>query len=154
LTPPIGELVFLEEAVVEGDTWATFVAFSKKWGEAAYRTRRLKKYLPKIWEAGEEGSPTLDEDDVNDADQLADRVANRLADLFVTARDEPGGKESKLAQALGKLSVHATVAQEKTLEAVNSLKADLADLSRSHHRQRVFAWIVIGLLVGLFFVGR
>ena len=152
--PPGGELAFLEEAVVEGDTWATFMAFSKKWDEAPYRTRRLEKYLPKIWEAGEENRPALDDDDINDFDRLADRVANRLADLFAAVQDEPGEEGSKLAQALSKLSVHATVAQERTLEALNSVKTELAELRRSHDRQRVFAWVVIGLLAGLFFVGR
>lgn len=152
--PPGGELAFLEEAVVEGDTWATFMAFSKKWDEAPYRTRRLEKYLPKIWEAGEENRPVLDDDDINDSDRLADRVANRLAELFATVGDEPGEEGSKLAQALGKLSVHATLAQERTLEAMNSLKAELGELRRSHDRQRVFAWVVIGLFAALFFVGR
>jgi hypothetical protein len=152
--PPVGELAFLEEAVVEGDTWATFVAFSKKWDEAPYRTRRLEKHLPRICEAGEERRPTLDEDDISDTDRLADRVANRLADLFAAARDEPEGEESKLAQALGKLSVHATVAQERTLDALNSVKAELADLSRSLNRQRAFFWAVIGLLIVMLFVGR
>jgi hypothetical protein len=152
--PSCGELAFLEEAVIEGDTWATFVAFSKKWDEAPYRTRRLEKYLPKIWEAGEEERPTLDEDDINDSDRLADRVASRLADFFAAVRNESEEEGSKLAQALGKLSMHATVAQERTLEAVNSVKAELAELRRSHNRQRVFAWVVIGLLAGLFFVGR
>jgi len=40
--PPGGEFTFLEEAVVEGDTWATFVAFSKSWEEANYRTTRIE----------------------------------------------------------------------------------------------------------------
>lgn len=150
--PPSGELAFLEEAVVEGDTWATFAAFSKSWEEAYYRTKRLEKCLPRIWEAGEEENFTLDEDDVDDADQLADRVANKLSDLLATARGEPDEEESKLAQALGKLSGHATVAQEKTLESVNSTKAALAELRHAHDRQRIFTWIVIGLLVTLLFM--
>ena len=126
--PPSDELgFFLEEAVVEGDTWATFAAFSKSWEEAHYLTNRLEKCLPRIREAGEEENFKLDEDDVDDADQLADRVANKRSDL-------------------------ATVAQEKTLEAVISSKAELADLRRAHDRQRIFTWIVIGLLVTLLFM--
>lgn len=113
-----------------------------------------QEILPKIWEAGEEGNPVLDGENINDADRLADRVTNKLADLLAAADDEPGGKETKLARVLGKLSVQATVAQKKTLETVKTLKAELADLRRSHNRQRVFAGIVIVLLAALFFVGR
>jgi hypothetical protein len=149
--PPSGELAFLVEAIVEGDTWATFVAFFKKWDEAHYQTKRLEKHLPKIWEAGEKDELPLDEEDINDTNRLANQLANKLADLVVTAQDEPEGEESKLAEALGKLSGHATVTQEKTLEAVNSLKAEFTEFRRSHNR---LAWIVIGLLMVLFFVGR
>jgi hypothetical protein len=152
--PPRGELAFLEEPIVEGDTWATFVVFCKKRDEGHFLTRRLGKHLPKIWEAGERDDPSLDEDDIQDADRLAGRVANRLADLLAAAHDEPEGEESKLAKAFGKLSVHATVAQEKTLEAVNSVKAELTELRRSHNRQRGLFWAVIGLLIVLLFVGR
>jgi hypothetical protein len=152
--PPSGELAFLQEAVVDGDTWATFRAFCREWDEARFLTKRLERRLPRIWEAGEEEGLALDEEDIDDASRLADRVANRLADLLATAHDEPGGEGSKLAQALGKLSVHATIAQEKALEVVNSVKVELAELRRSQSRQRIFAWTVIGLLVGLLFVGR
>jgi len=71
-----------------------------------------------------------------------------------TAQDEPDGRGSKLAQALGKISGHATAAQEKTFDAVNSMKAELAKLRHALNRQRLFSWIVIGLLVLLLFVGR
>lgn len=144
---PSDELAFLEDAIVEGDTWTTFAAFSKRWEETYYRTKKLEKCLPRIWEAGEEESFILDKGDVYDTDQLADRDANKLTDLLATARGEPDEEESKLAQALGKLSGHATVAQEKTLESVNSLKAELAELREAINRQRLLNWIVIGLLL-------
>lgn len=151
--PPSDELAFLEEAVVEGDTWATFASFSKKWDETYYQTKRLERYLPRIWEAGEEDDFTLDEDDVDDADRLAVRVANRLSDLLAAVGSEPDGEESKIAQALGKLSGHVTLAQEKTLEGVKSVKAELADVKQAHGRQRLLSWIVIGLLLVLLFAG-
>jgi hypothetical protein len=139
---------------VEGDIWATFAAFSKKWAAAHSQKKGPERWLPRIWEAGEADSLTLDEDDVDDADRFADRVANKLSDLLATARGEPDGEDSKLAQAPGKLSGHATVAQEKTLEAATSMKAELAELRQAHNRQRLFSWIVIGLLVALLFFGR
>jgi hypothetical protein len=147
-------LAFLKEAVVEGDTWATFVAFCRKWDEGRFLTKRLERHLPKIWEAGEEDGFAPDEEDIGDADQLADRVANKLADLLAAAHGETEEGESKLARALGKLSVHATVAQEKTLEAVNSVKAELAQLSRSQRRQRATVWTVIGLLFAFLAIWR
>ena len=151
---PTGELAFLEAAVVEGDTWATFVAFCGVWDKDQHRAKRLQKHLPKIWKAGEEDHLSLGEEEIDEPDRLADRVANNLSDFLITARGVADGEESKLAQALGKLSGHAAVAQEKTLEAVNSVKSELAQLKRSHNRQRVLFWIVIGLLVVLPFVGR
>ena len=39
------------------------------------------------------------------------------------------------------------------LEAVNSMKVEQAELRHFHNRQRAFAWIVIGLLMVLLFVG-
>lgn len=150
--PPSGELAFLEEAVVEGDTWATFMAFSKKWNEAHYRTKKLEKYLPKIREAGEEDDFSFDEEDINDTERLADRVANSLSNLLATARGESEGRESELVQAIGELSAQTTAAQEETLEAVSSLETQLAELRNAHNRQRIFSWIVIGLLVILLII--
>jgi hypothetical protein len=152
---PSGKLVFLKEALVEGDTWATFVAFCREWDEAHFIRKSLgcgTEHLPRIWEAGEEDDLSLDEDGMQDADRLGGRVADRLADLLATIHNNPG-EEPKLSQALGKLSVHATVVQEKTLDAVNSVKAELAQLSRSQHRQRVISWTVIGLLVAMLVIG-
>jgi hypothetical protein len=151
---PSGELAFLKEAVVEGDTWATFVAFCRKWDEGHFLTKRLERHLPEVWEVDEEDGLALDEEGIEDADRLADHIADKLADLLATIDGETQGGESKLSQALGKLSVHATLAQEKTLEAVISVKAQLAQLSRSQRRQRAIVWTVTGLLFALLAVWR
>ena len=113
---PSGELAFLKKAIVEGDTWATFMAFCKEWrSKPGWHRKKLEKWLPNRWgEAGEEDDSSLDDEDIDDTEQPADHVA--------------------------------------TLEAVNSLKGELAELRRIQNRQRVFAWIVIGLLVALLFV--
>ena len=150
--PPTDELAFLAEAIVEGGTWATFAAFCKKWDEARYRTNRLERSLPKIWEAGEEDDLTLDEDDVDEADRLANRVATKLSDILVAAGTEPYGDESKLAQVLDKLSGHATVAQEETLETAHSVRDELAGLREDHKLQLLLYLIVIGILVVLLFL--
>jgi len=153
--PPSDELTFLEKVIVEGDTWATFWAFSIKWDKVPdYKKKQLEKYLPKIWEAGEQEDFSINEEDVDETEQIADRVVNKMVELLSKAQDEPEGEESEFTRAFGKLSEHATVAQEETLEAVISMKAELAELRRAHNRQRLFSWIVIGLLVVLLFVGR
>lgn len=113
--PPSGELAFFKKAIVEGDTWATFMAFCNEWqSKPSWHRTNLEKRLPNWWgEAGEEDDSSLDEENIDDTEQPADRVA--------------------------------------MVEAVNSVKAELAELRRIQNRQRVFAWIVIGLLVALLF---
>ena len=119
--PPSGELAFLEETIVEGDTWATFAAFSRKWGQAYHRTKGLEKYLPKILEAGEEDDFSLDEDVIDDTEPIADRIANKESEPF--AKEE----ESTPTKVLGKLA-GMTVTQEKMLEAVNAIKTEFTEL--------------------------
>jgi|GEM_PF-3244603 hypothetical protein len=50
---PSGELDFLAQEVVEGDTWATFMAFINKWKEQK-NTLTLEKALPEIYEFDDE----------------------------------------------------------------------------------------------------
>lgn len=59
--PPSGELEFLAESIVEGDTWATFMAFSAAWQNQ--RRSELEKYLPRIDEIDEK---TTDEKEVGE----------------------------------------------------------------------------------------
>ena len=137
------------------------MAFSENWDQVpSYKKRQFEKFLPKIWEAGEEDEEDeeddflLDEEDGDDAEKLADRVVSKLSELLSTEQDEPDEEGSEIAQALDKLSGHATAAQSETLDAVESMKAELAELRHAHSRQRLFSWVVIGLLVVLLFVGR
>ncbi len=46
--PPSGKLKFLAKSVVEGDTWATFMAYSAAWEKQ--RATELEIYLPSIYE--------------------------------------------------------------------------------------------------------
>lgn len=149
--PPSGELAFLEDAVVKSDTWATFMAFSNEWDNRSYQTKRLEKHLPKIWEAGEEDDIVYDEDDVDDSEGLADRVANRLSALLTTASSSPEDGDSELVDAVSKLTAYTTVAQERAFEAVDLIKRELVELRQAHTKHRVYMFIVIGLLVLLLF---
>lgn len=46
--PPSDELSFLANAVVRGDTWKTFMAFSEIWKRERRRTENLEGYLPDL----------------------------------------------------------------------------------------------------------
>ncbi len=50
---PTEELEFLSKSVVEGDTWGTFMLFSRAWAEDSWRAKKLEKHLPSINEASE-----------------------------------------------------------------------------------------------------
>jgi hypothetical protein len=60
--PPTGELEFLTKSIVEGDTWATFMAFSAAWGMQR-DSSNLERYLPRINEIDED---TTDETKVDE----------------------------------------------------------------------------------------
>jgi hypothetical protein len=49
---PSGKLAFLADKVVDGDTWATFMAFVEAWGDG-WRGKQLERYLPRIEELDE-----------------------------------------------------------------------------------------------------
>jgi len=48
--PPTGELEFLGPHVVEGQTWATFMAFSKAWPTRWPNGLQLEQHLPRLGE--------------------------------------------------------------------------------------------------------
>ena len=60
-------------------------------------------------------------------------------------------KETNLAETLSKLAAHATLSQEKAIQAVNGLKAEISELWMAQSLQRLFLFIVIGLLVWILF---
>ncbi|TIW02894.1 MAG: hypothetical protein E5V77_04865 [Mesorhizobium sp.] len=70
-----------------------------------------------------------------------------MSEILVAARNDPDGEESPLAQLIGKLSGYAAVAQEKTMDAVNSWRAEIAELKGFHKWQLGFLWVVIALLL-------
>ena len=112
----------------------------------------MEKHLPKIWEVGEDDDVIIDEEDVDDSERLADRVANRLSDLLTPPGGETDGNESMLANALAKLSTHTTVAQEKAIEATNEIKTQIEGVKQDYQRQRLLIYIVVALLMLLLIV--
>ena len=104
--------------------------------------------------AGEEDHLFGAEQGADDAEQLADRVANKLSEILVAAQNDPDREGSPLVQVIGNLSGYVTVAQEKTMDAVNSGKTEFAEMKGLHKRQLGLLWVVIALLPVLLFVGR
>jgi hypothetical protein len=155
--PLWGELTFLNEAAVKGDTFATFMAFWKKWGEVQVRGTRLEDHLPRIWEAGEEDAQPNYREEVDESEQMADRIACRLSDLLKKAPHMPKDTSPEPVMEMGdqpSFAEKAVTAQEKTFGAVNSLQAQLCEIRRSGYRQLLSSWTIIALLLVLVFLGK
>ena len=57
------------KSIVEGNTWATFMAFSKEWARNSQRTKKLERYLPCIYEIEDDNvddNIQVDKDDITD----------------------------------------------------------------------------------------
>ena len=53
--PVIKELEFLVELIVEGDTWATFMAFTDDWASSPMFHREQEIHLPRIYQIDKAG---------------------------------------------------------------------------------------------------
>ncbi|MBL9029328.1 MAG: hypothetical protein JNK42_02515 [Caedimonas sp.] len=65
---PNGELDFLHGAIIEGNTWGTFMAFSEKWKQEWMRHKSLKKFLPPLYD--------FDDDEKTEKDQIDNSPSN------------------------------------------------------------------------------
>jgi hypothetical protein len=98
-SPPSGELAFLAESVVEGDTWGTFMAFFKEWSCRSWQTKELEKHLPDIAELLEddlEYDAPSDDDDLLKDTESTDRIEERLTDMLSTLTTKMGDTETSL----------------------------------------------------------
>lgn len=152
--PPTDKLEFLANLSVDGDTWATFKNFSNEWANKWRNTERLEKFLPRIYEVGEEHIEFGN--DIDSSEDLADRVERKVAAVLasVSRGDEDKNESLSLMKVLGKLTTHATASQEKVSESIRSLKGDVSRLQAIMDRQKVLLYVVIGLLVLLLIVVR
>jgi hypothetical protein len=124
--PPSGELAFLAESMVQGDTWGTFMAFSKEWRSRSWQTKKLVKHLPAISEALEDDLEYDRESDDNglleDAEPTS-RIEERLTEMLSTLTTKMGDVETYLAEAIGKITSEITVWQRENIaEAIEALK--------------------------------
>jgi len=127
--PPSGELAFLQDALVEGDTWATFAAFCKKWDEPSHRTKRLEKHLPKIWEAGEQDDESGEYDQTVEGDEGAGMSADRSMDGG--AVDNSKALTERDAQLLAREWIDNRIAKPRDRFGYSQTRSLMDDLAKS-----------------------
>jgi len=146
--PPTDKLEFLAELPVKGDTWATFKNFANEWAKRR-NTEGLERFLPRIYEVGEEDIEEAFDNDIDNDEDSVDRVEKRVADVLTSISEDDEEKDKSLMEALGKLTAHATAFQERVSESIRNLKGDVSQLRAIVDRQKVLLYVVIGLLVWL-----
>ena len=77
------ELKFLDEIVVKGDTWATFMAFTDAWKKLDYRDQnKFKQYLPRVLD---EENEIHDEDEIEENyEEICTTQRQNIIDLLKT----------------------------------------------------------------------
>jgi len=145
--PPSAELEFLSKQVVENDTWATFMAFSRAWAEGGPRTKELEKHLPRIDEAGEDYWEN--DHKVEGFAEVKNSLNEKLSTIISKLEGGSEAERPKLVEAFSELASYTTQILENALEAVNSLKPEITALRLAQSRQRLLLLVMIGLLVWL-----
>ena len=152
---PSGELEFLSEKIVPGDTWATFIAFSEAWSIRSYRVKELDKYLPRIYEIDEDDLEPEELDSAPSAEtnsELIKSIDEKLTELqqIIKLSDNQGNEE--LIEGLDKIRDHATQLNTYTQNHAEGLHAEFKKLQSSLNRQRLLLYAVIGLVIWLLIV--
>ncbi|MGH7795690.1 MAG: hypothetical protein ACREQ2_12520 [Candidatus Binatia bacterium] len=127
---PSGELEFLSKAVVEGDTWGTFIAYLNVRAKNSPDSRILEKYLTPIDGSGEDEAGQLEDDDESERTELLDRI-------------------EKLTETVSSLTEQT---QDKQIELTDTLRESRRDVTRlqaTQDRQTLLLYVSIGLLVWL-----
>jgi hypothetical protein len=151
---PSGELEFLSKIVVEGDTWGTFVAYSKVRAEHSPDSRTLEKYLRED-EAGQ-----VDEEEESKRIELLDRIEEKLTEKVSSLTEQAEDKQKEVTDTLKEIEEKLTeTVSTKTSEAketqtalengLGKLTADVTRLQATQDRQSLFLYVVIGLLTWL-----
>lgn len=81
--PPRDELEFLASLSVDGDTWTTFQNLSNEWAKRR-NAERLEKFLPRIYEVGEEDIEGAFDNDIDKDEDIIARVEKRVADVLTS----------------------------------------------------------------------
>lgn len=141
---PSNELNFLRDVVIEGDTWETFMSFSKAW-EQNRSAQKLEKYLPRIHELDED--TIIDAADVEDSSQITKRIEKKLSEISSKLRTDSEGKDTTLADALSQVTSYLTVLQDRTNEELNFLKNQFSGIQDSLNRQKILSVTIFILAI-------
>ncbi len=141
-------LEFLSEKVVSNDTWATYMAFSKKWSSVPFRNVNLQYELPQIyeidevWEAAEE-----DTDDEPTTEGLPEILHEKLEELRQAIQFLDNQDGDALLEGLDKVRDHATSLNTDSIQEVTRLHASLKAVESSVKRTNLLLYVGIGLVI-------
>ena len=154
------EFEFLREEMVKGDTWATFIAFSKvkKDRQKDFTwSAHLEKTLEDIFPV-EGVRPHVEESDLTD---LA--IEENITEILSTLSNYTDEEKTKLAKAFTQLTI---LVQEKTTRRLDDMMEDVDDLKREMGNRaieaiemrnrfigtRFFYALLIGLLIWIIII--
>lgn len=170
---PSGELEILSKAVVEGDTWGTFIAYANVLKANSPDSRKLEKYLSQFDDPGEDEASQVD--DEGERTELLDRVEEKLANAVSSLTELAEVKQLEVKECLSKDFARLEAAKERqtqlldehiaklasaTIRKANEIKkqlkddldqltADVTGLHATQERHSLLLYVVIGLLAWL-----
>ena len=98
------ELEYLSKAVVKGDTWGTFIAFSNIQEENSPDSQKLNKYLSGIGDPGEDNeSGQVDDGNEDERTDLLDQI-EKLTEAVSSLTEQTEDKQTELTDILRELS--------------------------------------------------
>jgi hypothetical protein len=146
---PSGELEFLSKAVVEGDTWGTFVAYSNVLAENSPNSRKLEKYLTQFDDPAEDEATGEDDDDEDKHTGLLDRIDEKLKETISNLTEQAEDKQIELTDTLRELSRDVARLQAAQERQSLLLEENVSRLQVTQDRQNLLLYVAIGLLAWL-----
>jgi hypothetical protein len=157
---PQDDLTFLAEAIVPGNTWATFMAMSEAWkrhrGDKKNLERRLIRLVGTI---GDDFQEELERhaDELADSTDLPDWLETQAARILSTLTEQLVGQLShRPPYALTRFVGNLIASHQRTIHILRMLQFQLAHLQSVNQRQSLLMYIiiVIGILVSILVIVR
>lgn len=152
------KLEFLDKEVVQGDSWATFTAFSKAWAEKSWGIKGLENYLPRLDELDEEYEDTYEDEDISEEEdlknnfgesilELRENFDQKLSELISTLKYDGEDKDVALGKGLRDLGEFQRLFEEETSKQLVDLNTKILELANLQKRQKFWLFIIVALLV-------
>jgi hypothetical protein len=136
--PPSGELEFLANCVVAGETWATYSRMSEEWARRR-DSKTLERHLPRI--------PALDkyaQGDESDPTAFVARLGIHLARIAKALATPSGSDRSSIPELVKGLAADLASAQRRLDEALETIEREVAEL---RSQGRVLGYFAVALIV-------